>query len=464
MILVKSSMLIAEEEGRSLLFEPGYVGIEQDKIVYIGETAPSGFEKATVIDVPRGVIIPGFINLHFHTDTPITKGFIEDVGSANFYGSILYEHLPAMYEATTVDEWYALTRLSMAEMIKNGITTCVEFNSYYPEELAEITRDMGMRCYIAPEVNSLKGCPYSPDGKTVVVEEEEKARAFDKLERNIRLIEKHDGTGNGRVRVTLGPTEPPACNPELLKEVRKYADTLKVPITMHAAETAWEVDFIRERYNKTPIEYVHANGCTGPDVILGHVIFTNESDIQILTRTGTNVAHCPMIFARRGNYLNSLQKYTDAGVNVGIGTDTFPQDIIQEMRLASICSKIADRSYLSAPSQLVFKCATGNGAKALRRDDLGSIRVGAKADLAVVNFDHLNMVPVRDPLKVLVSCGSGYNVDTTIVNGEILMQNKKFTTVSEETIVDQAWAAARKVWSNAKRLNQLSPLSIPKKQ
>jgi len=147
------------------------------------------------------------------------------------------------------------------------------------------------------------------------------------------------------------------------------------------------------------------------------------------------------------------------GINVGIGTDTFPQDMIHEMRNATVLSKIMDEDFLSATSLDVFKCATVNGAKALGRDDIGRIRIGAKADIIVVKLDDLNLVPIRDPLKVLVNCGNGHNVTTTIVNGKVLMHGKKLIAC-EEDIVHEAQAAAKRVWKQSRVLDKLSPISL----
>lgn len=459
-ILEGQYVLTVDSNDNLILLKPGYVSIENNKISYIGKDKPKYTEKEHIISVKNGLILPGFINLHYHTDTPLTKGFIEDVGSKSFYGSVLYEYLPAIYAATSVDEWFAITKLTILEMIKNGITTCVEFNSYFPTELTNILLEMNMRGYVAPEVNSLKRYPYSLDGKTIIIEEENEAHIFDKLNSNLKLIEELNFKNNDLIGITLGPTEPPACNPKILKEIRKYADIYKVPITMHAAETIMERNIIKEKYNKTSIEYLYENGITGKDVILGHVVYTSNSDIEILARTQTNVAHCPMVFARRGKFLNSLQKYLNKGINVGIGTDTFPQDMIEEMRMASIMSKVADDNFESAPSNIVYKCATLNGAKALNRTDIGSLKVGNLADIIIVDLDNINLIPTRDPIKVLVNCGNGFNVHTTIINGKIIMENHK-CVFNESEIIDNAKLAANKVWRKAKNLSKLSPLSVP---
>ncbi|MDR1574088.1 MAG: amidohydrolase family protein [Clostridiales Family XIII bacterium] len=460
-LLLRGGWVCTEQDGRQVLLKDAYVGVENDKIAYVGKEKPAGYEQAEVLNRPYGLIIPGFIDLHYHSDSPVTKGFCEDCGSEALYGSILYEYLTAVYAAVTRDEWRAVANLTFAEMISGGITTCVEFNAYYPEDIAVLLGECGLRGYVAPETNSLDGYPHSPDGRTVVIEHKTGADMYKKLERNAELIERYNGAYDDRVRITLGPTEPPACRPELLREVRALAARYKVPITMHAAETMIERLYIREEYGMDSIEFLSENGIVGPDVILAHTVFANEREKRIMAETHTNVAHCPAIFVARGNYMRSLQSYTDLGINVSIGTDTFPQDMIREMRAAALMSKVADSDFRSGSSGLVFKCANQNGAKALGRTDIGRLTAGAKADIAVVSMDDFNTIPARDPIRVLISCGVARNVTDTIVDGRVLMRNRELVSLSAERVSREAWAAARIVWDRIPNLNTLSPLSIP---
>lgn len=461
-ILLHADWICTEQMGKQVILENGYVGVNADKIAYVGKEKPEGYEQAEVMDRGRSLIIPGLVDSHYHSDSPVTKGFIEDNGSEHLFGTILYEYLTAIYDATTVDEWRAITNLTFAEMISGGITTCVEFNSYFPEEMVALLGECGLRGYVSPETNSLDGYPYSPDGRRVIIEHKTGMDIYKKLEKNIELIEKYNGAFDDRVRITLGPTEPTACLPELLREVRDCATRYKVPITMHAAEARIERMYTKLEYGYDSIELLAENGIVGPDVILAHTVYASEREKKILAETKTNVAHCPTVFLIRGEYMDSLQKYTDLGINVAIGTDTFPQDMIREMRIASNMSKVADKgSVPSAPADLVFRCATKNAAKALGRTDIGSLIVGAKADIAVVNMDDLNMIPVRDPIRVLVSCGVGNNVTDTIVNGRVLMRSKELISMSREEVTHEAWAAAKTIWSRVPNLNELSPLSCP---
>lgn len=460
-LLVHGAWVCTEQDGRQALIENGYVGIDGDKIAYVGKDRPAGYEDAELIERRYGLVMPGLVDLHYHSDSPATKGFQEDCGSEHLYGSILYEYLTAIYAATTVDEWRAIANLTFMEMISGGITTCVEFNSYYPEEMVELLGECGLRGYIAPETNSLDGYPYSPDGHSVLIEHKKGAEIYKKLQRNVDLIERYNGAHNDLVRVTLGPTEPPACRPELLREVRKLTDTYKVPITMHAAETMIERNYIRNEYGKDSIILLAENGIVGPDVILAHTVFANEEEKRIMAETGTNVAHCPSVFVAHGVYMRSLQSYADLGINVGIGTDTFPQDMIREMRVAGCMSRVADNYFRSAKSDLVFHCATQNGARALGRTDIGRLVPGAKADVAVVDMDMFNTIPTRDPIRVLISCATSANVTDTIVNGRVLMKNRELLSMDRERVSREAMEAAKTIWSRIPNLNRLSPPTLP---
>ncbi|MBQ9972772.1 MAG: amidohydrolase family protein [Firmicutes bacterium] len=460
-LLLHGAWVVTEKDDQQGIIEDGYVGVIDDKIAYVGKEKPVGYEDAEFIDRKYGLIIPGLIDTHYHSDSPATKGFCEDVGSPGLYGSILYEYLTAIYAVCGTEEWRPIANLTFMEFLKGGVTTCVEFNAYFPEDIAYLIRDCGIRGYVGPETNTLDKFPYSPDGHTLIIPHKEGPDMFKKLERNVDLIEKYNGKFCDRVTMTLGPTEPPACRPEMLREVRKLADKYKLPITIHAAETMIEREYIQREYGMDSIEWLMENGICGPDVIYAHTPYCSEKEKLLMAETKTNVAHCPSIFLSRGKYMKSLQKYTDLGINVSIGTDTFPQDMIREMRLASSMSKVADDIWTSAPAGLVFKCATKNGAKALGRDDLGKLVVGAKADIAIVDMNDFNTLPVRDPIRVLVSCTTSHNVTDTIVDGKVIMKNKQLLTMDEEKVKAEAWEAQKRMWSRIENLNELSPLSVP---
>jgi cytosine/adenosine deaminase-related metal-dependent hydrolase len=159
------------------------------------------------------------------------------------------------------------------------------------------------------------------------------------------------------------------------------------------------------------------------------------------------VAHCPLVFSRRGLTLESFQRYRDAGINLAIGTDTYPQDMLEEMKFASILGKVADRNFEAANARSVFNAATLGGAQALGREDLGRIAPGAKADLVIVDFARLRIGPFLDPVKALIQCGNGELVKHVIVAGRTVVKNGAVLSVAENALLSDVRVSTNAAWS-----------------
>src|SRR6185369_17239454 len=237
---------------------------------------------------------------------------------------------------------------------------------------------------------------------------------------------------DGRIRGMLYPLQVDTCSPELFRATRKAADELGVGISTHVGQNLVEFHEMLRRHGKTPVEVLDDAGLLGPDTILGHCLMTTSHrlaalpagrDLEILALRQASVAHCPLVFARRGNALESFAKYRRAGVNVGLGTDTYPRDLISEMRWASNLCKIVERDFTVATAADVFSAVTLGGARALRRDDLGRLAPGAKADIVLIDMRSFRMGPYRDPIKALVQCGTSDDVDQVIVDGRSVVED-----------------------------------------
>jgi 5-methylthioadenosine/S-adenosylhomocysteine deaminase len=231
------------------------------------------------------------------------------------------------------------------------------------------------------------------------------------------------------------------------------------------------------RHRRTPVEFLADVGLLGRDCVLGHCIITTAHrlaglpagrDLEVLAASGASVAHCPLVFARRGNALQSFRRYRDAGVNVGLGTDTYPRDMIAEMRWASLACKMVEHDFTAATAAEVFTAATVGGAAALGRDDLGRLAPGAKADLVVVNMRSLRVGPYRDPIRALVNCGTMDDVETVLVDGRPVVEGGRVVGVDEAALLAEAQAEAERLWASwpewhpeGRTADEVSPQSFP---
>ena len=200
------------------------------------------------------------------------------------------------------------------------------------------------------------------------------------------------------------------------------------------------------RTQRTPIGWLESEGLLSPDLILGHAIFMDHhplvaaqgrSDLASVAAAGSPVAHNPLVFARRGWALHSFQRYIDAGVTVGIGTDTCPRNLIDEMRWASYVCKLVEGDLTAGQPADVFNAATLQAAKALRRPDLGRLAPGSKADIVAIRTDRIGIGPVLDPMKSLIHYGGAYPAEYVIVNGRTVVAGGVVSGVDEIALMKE---------------------------
>src|ERR1700746_3828229 len=449
---IDATWIVGCERGHHTLIRDGELVFEGNRILHVGK----GFEGKVdrVIDAKGKLVAPGFIDTHVHTGHRASHRLITDTGRPMFYGQPFLEiSVPKEGKVVKGDPRYlkhgdagdagafALNALfTVAELLRNGVTTMIEFGSQLRVQdalLAEVTR-LGTRAYLAPGYDCGRWVG-DELGRLKRVRNDE--MGLSGLKTALEWIEKYDGAAHGRVRGILVPREVETSSIELLRRTRGAADERKLRMATHAAYSVLEFhDTVRE-YMKTPIELLDDLGLLRPTLNIGHGNFIADNpnlnyarprDLEPMGRSGATISHCPINIVRRARVLDNWKSYREAGVNISIGSDTYPRDMIMNMRTASYMGKIMSHSYFAATAGEVFEAATLGGARSVGRDDLGRLCVGALADIIIIDLSGRNTLrygPVRDPVKSVVECGIGDDVETVIVDGKTVMENGRIAGV-----------------------------------
>ncbi|WP_130863617.1 amidohydrolase family protein [Bacilliculturomica massiliensis] len=454
----KAKQIVVWDKGEHRILENGYLGVKGTQIEGFHRSIPEG---APCEDLGNAAITPGFINLHSHPSEVYTiKSYLEDTGNVCFYESGLYDTLGAVGLGENAP--YLQTKINLAEMLKSGCTTITIFGGPYSRLEAQTAGDMGIRAYVgagirAGDAMEEKNIWYSPDGHSLVYDLDEK-EGMERIREAEDFVRDFEGSYEGRIRTLLGPTQSMTCTPAMLTRTRETADRLGVGVSIHIAEAAMEFESCMRMYGKTPVQMVADTGLLGEDVIIAHCVYVTghskinmhgDGDLKILGGKKVTVAHSPTPFIRKGEVFESFEKYGNYGVNVGIGTDAFPSDIIQEMRLAAIVGKTAEQTTFTATAKDMFNAVTVNGAKAFGRTDIGRLAPGAKADFVVFDLENIEMTPIRDLIKNIVYSSTRHSVDRVYVDGRCLVKGGQVEGFDEKALCRELQESAERAWAEA---------------
>jgi 5-methylthioadenosine/S-adenosylhomocysteine deaminase len=403
--------------------------IEGDTFAAIGPAEPGEPIGTVEIDGRCFAIFPGFVDIHAHPSSePMLKGLTDEVGSRQLYMSSLYEYLP-LFESDAEGR-RAATEVALSELMQSGVTTVCDLSAAH-EDWLDTLGASGLRVYAAPMFRS--GRWHTPNGHEVRYVWNERA-GRDGLDHAIRLIDRARQHPSGRLDGLLYPAQVDTCTEALLRDSAAAARERRLPLQIHAAQSVVEFQEIVRRHGRTPIEWLKQIGVLGANAIIGHAIFLDHhswlhwptrNDLSALAETGTTVAHCPTVFSRRGIVLEDFGRYRAAGVNLGIGTDTFPHNFVEELRTAAILARIAAGNAHAVTAAKIFTAATIGGARALGRDDLGRISPGAKADFVMVDISHPAMQPLYDPIRSLIYAAGERAIRHVFVGGQPVVRDGK---------------------------------------
>ena len=487
--VIRGGWIVAHSDAGHTLVRDGAVIVDDDTVT---DVVAEYDDRADVeIDAAGKLVSPGLIDTHVHLGLHHTHRLFADSGRKDLYGQPFLEFAfarpGAKYPRARHDDQKifdeqveVLTgRYVATELLRNGVTTAVDVGSAIERSVpfAAAVEEMGTRAYLGPgfETETFEGLEGGRWHRVPTKDEGE-----GELREALEFIEEYDGAAGGRIRGILVPAEIEYCSIELLERTVELKEQLGVPVQIHAAYNPLEWQYIVETHGCTPIELLERVGLLGPEVIVGHGNLVAESgltnwaggrDLEILGSTGTTVAHSPVNLFRRGRSLNSLTKYKKAGINISLGADTYPRDLILQMRMASYVCKVLERDFTAATAGEMFEAATLGGARALGRDDLGRIGPGAKADIAIIGLrapDSLRYGVIRDPISALVDCGIGDDVETVLVDGKVIMKDRVIPGVDMNELLDDAQVEAQRYWDKAGEWHPLgwtadeaSPMSFP---
>ncbi len=439
-IYIRGGYLITMDHGRRIIRD-GAIAVEDGVIREIGKREKLDrdykYYSDIVIDASRDIILPGLINTHVH----LAQGLLR--ACADYLPLIpwLKDRVWPLQGNYRSDEALVSAKLVVLEMIKSGITTFLEtglVGRYGPDNIIEFIHGSGIRAAIARHVMDQTGY----GGEENILHEGLIEPGDTSFNDTIRLYNKYHGLDN-RIWIWFGPRTPGAVSLELYRKISETARELNTGITMHLAEIRSDREYLIKNFGKKPIEFANSIGLTGPNVVLVHLVWIDDEEIKLLSKTRTSVSHNPSCNAKLGSGVAPIAKMIRANVNVTLGTDGGPSnntyDLIREMRIAAFLQTVTSLDPSIIRAETLLEMATINGARALMIDNLvGSLEQGKRADIIVVSGWKPHMKPLNNPVSHLVYSSMGSDVEHVIVDGRLIMFNRKILTFNEEEVLREA--------------------------
>lgn len=402
----------------------GNIGIADGKILFADAEPASvdrfrarSHEPLEEIEGEGMVALPGFINLHNHVSMSLMRSYADDMPLMPWLNDKIWP-----FEAKlNGEDIYLGAKLGIAEMLLGGTTTFVDMY-WHSDRVADAVSEMGIRGVVCPSFVGANYDNFEPEA--------------------IRMAEKY-GSKKGRIQIMLAPHAAYTCPPDTLKKALKIADRYGLGIQIHVSETLDEQRMIREQYGKPPVAHLRDVGLFERPVLAAHCVYVDEADMEIMARCGVSVAHNPQSNMKLASGIAPVSRMLEAGINVGIGTDgpssNNDLDMWEELRTASLLQKVATLNPCALTAYQTLRMATVHGAKAIGREgELGVIAPGALADLILVDMRRPHLSPQNDLIANLVYCGKASDVDTVIVDGQVVVKEHQLLMADVQTLCCEA--------------------------
>jgi 5-methylthioadenosine/S-adenosylhomocysteine deaminase len=424
-ILIKGGTLLTMDERDSIV--AGDLFIRDGRIESIGEASP---KPDVIIDANGCAVLPGFIQTHLHLCQTLFRGAADDLPLLDW----LKKRVWPMEAAHTPKSIRASARLGIAELIKGGTTCALTMETVsHTEEVFQVVAETGFRAIVGKCMMD-KGDDL-PSGLHEIAE--------DSIRESLALLEKWHGQADGRIRYCFAPRFAISCSRELLSQVSRLAKERGIIIHTHASENRTECELVERETGQRNVFYLHSLGISGPHVVLAHCVHLDDAEIGTLAETRTNVAHCPSSNLKLGSGIARIDEMLERGVSVSLGADGAAcnnrLDMFTEMRTAALLQKVLLQPE-SLPAKRVLRMATIDGARTLGLDaEIGSLEPGKRGDVIVVGLKRLHSSPAPlDLTSTIVYAAGPADVETVLIDGKLVMRNRKLVTLDENVVIEEA--------------------------
>ncbi|TPJ38359.1 amidohydrolase family protein [Mesorhizobium sp. B2-5-13] len=444
--LLTARWVVGHRDGRHVLYENGEIVHEHGTILFVGHHYAGPVERR--IDHGMALIGPGFIDLDALSDLDTgVRGLDHQPGwkKGRVWPRDYVEAGPV--EMLDPDELAFQKRYAFAQLIRNGITTALPIASLFyrawnetPDEFASAAQsaaELGLRVYLGPAFRAGHSV-VEADGSVVV--EVDEGLGLEGLEQAIAFCEKHESRFGGLVRTMLAPDRVEFWTPGLLRRTADAARDLDVPVRLHCCQSSFEVETMRGRFGTTSVRWLQDIGFLDDRALLPHGTHATDDDLCIIANSGATLVHCPLVMARHGAALDNFARLRSQGLRIGMGTDTWPPDMVLNMQLGLMLGRIMAGNLETPKSADLYDAATTGGADALGRPDLGRLQEGAAADIVVFDLSGNHLGQVVDPIACLMTSASGRDVHTVIIDGRTVMSAGTIAGFDFETAHGRAQA------------------------
>ena len=436
------------------------LAVQNDVIVEIGDTDEilERFPRATIYDGRRKALLPGLINCHAHLAATIAKGFNEDYGFPN---SLNLPRSPASLMSR--EEATVMSTLAAVEGLRSGTTTMVQNVGNIAPEAASLAQT-GQRWVFAESVRDITTVdgPMSPPrlAKSVPPEFSDELR-IEGMQRIHDLFESWHGKRDGLISVFPAAALVELASPELLRDVREFADAHDLGYTIHMTQSQAEVEFMLRYHGVRPAIFLERNGFLGPRLFAAHARYCNDSEIAALAESETIITHQAAMAANRG--VNPpVTALREAGCRIALGTDNNHTDMLHVMKTAISLERIQRSDdfpgLLPQPEDMLADACTGGAAAVNQSATLGSLEVGRKADILVIDTFKPHLTPSGRILSAWIHNGQPSDIESVMVNGRFVMRDHEVLTLDETALMEEASAIGERVWG---QILEDGPLPVP---